>query len=121
MYPSRLCHDQLVVHGDKRASHLILVDADAFSDNHKERKKKPDHHPANLPVEKKVLSPEDGQHQGQPAADQESNDQRENNGCMGDGWMLVKPMKGMSHKATATTIKAPQVRRRRRIKILFSG
>jgi hypothetical protein len=80
MNPSRLCQDQLVVDRDKGASHLVLADADEFSDNHKKRKKKPDHHPANFPVEEKVLTPEDGEHQGKPAADQKSNDQRENTG-----------------------------------------
>ena len=76
--PSCLCHDQLVVDRDKGASDLVFADADALSDDHKEREKEPDHHPANLPVEKEVPSPEDGEYQGQPAADQEGDDRSEN-------------------------------------------
>ena len=79
MNPSCLCHDQLIVDGDKRPSHLILADADALSHKDEKWEKKPDHHPADFLVEEEVLSPEDGEQQSQPAADQESDDRRENN------------------------------------------
>ena len=79
MNPSCLCHDQLIVDGDKRPPHLILADADALSHKDEKWEKKPDHHPADFLIEEEVLPPEDGEQQGQPAADQKSDDRRENN------------------------------------------
>lgn len=81
-----LGQNQAVVNGNKRAAQVVLADTKESPDSHEDGKEKPYHHAAGLSINKKVPTPQYGEHQGKRSTQAEQNQppkaQREDQGKM---------------------------------------